>query len=654
MIVFIFGVIIMLVGMIDILVNKDKSKHKVARGKAIAIVGVALDFFLLIITYNVGIPQIYTMNGDTAENNFICIKGVWGAKVYYSLEPYADPAVDGIEYTEPIPIAGSVVVSAKSKILGSKWSELAVREIVVKNGKVIVVDKNSDIKALNADLSDKNRQYSAGDVLTGADFVVKATLDNGQVTPIYNFEITPDTISAGDNIIVISYGEAKCEIKIYGLEGNTTGSEGENSRLDGAASGNYETETGGNDITTEVSKIIDDIPDVSDMSEFSGSFESKKQENIYRFVPKVSGTYRFDFKSDNVNANYQFYVSKPDGEKIASGSYYSDSGKTAELESGQVYYLNVKQYSDMPKYTISIGTPQAVMDVAGNRIEHSLTYMDQKDRYMYTAQITGKYRLNFSIDDSTCTYRVKIYGMNKELIASENTNNDGKTVDLTAGITYQIVVEQMKGFTGYNIEICVPNEETQVVSNAINGSIWYKDQIDKYIYIAPETGKYRFDFGTNNVNNNYKFGLYDTADNSLLVSGRCLDDDGKNAYLEAGKKYLIQIQQSSGSEDYTINIGVPQPVKQVEGNSISGKITYTGQEDVYQYTAPVDGEYTFVFDISDVQCYYYVKVYSEKNELLMSADSSYKNKSVQLVPGQTYTINVIQSKGNFEYTINIE
>ena len=85
MIVFIFGVIIMLVGMIDILVNKDKSKHKVARGKAIAIVGVALDFFLLIITYNVGIPQIYTMNGDTAENNFICIKGAWGAKVYYSL-----------------------------------------------------------------------------------------------------------------------------------------------------------------------------------------------------------------------------------------------------------------------------------------------------------------------------------------------------------------------------------------------------------------------------------------------------------------------------------------------------------------------------------------------------------------------------------------
>ena len=125
-------------------------------------------------------------------------------------------------------------------------------------------------------------------------------------------------------------------------------------------------------------------------------------------------------------------------------------------------------------------------------------------------------------------------------------------------------------------------------------------------------GKYRFDFSSNNVNNNYNFKLYDSEDNNILVNENFYSK-GKNVNLEAGRKYVIQIQQLSGTEEYTINIGVPQPTKWVEGNSISGKITYNGQEDTYQYMAPISGKYMFEFDTSDVQCKYQVEVYSEKN-----------------------------------------
>lgn len=83
-------------------------------------------FFIFLCTHTVTQPQTYTTNGNAVENNYICIKAEWEEWAYYTLEPYADPAVDGIKYTEPIPITGSVVMSAKSQFLGIKWSDLTV------------------------------------------------------------------------------------------------------------------------------------------------------------------------------------------------------------------------------------------------------------------------------------------------------------------------------------------------------------------------------------------------------------------------------------------------------------------------------------------------------------------------------------------------
>lgn len=638
MVATILMVICVSIGLIEVSVGfiKDDKIRKIL-GAVVVICGLLIRGISTWVGYENSEPQIYTTNGNEIEDNYICIKAGWAEKIYYTLEPYADPAVDGIEYTEPILITGSVVVSAKAQLLGTKWSKLAVRYIVVKDGEVIVEDKDSDIKSLSVSLSDYNREYKEGDVLNCSDFVVKATWNNGEVTQIDNFEITPNVISAGENIVVISYGKNKCEIEIQGLESKATDSETGTLNQD--------------EVTTEVSKVVDAIPDVSGMHEFSGHFDNEKQVNKYKFVPEVSGTYRFDFEAGDVNTGYSFYVIKADGEEKKRG-YYSDSGKTVELDSGQEYYLNVEQLSGLPNYTIKIGIPQGIMDVTGNSIEHALTYEDQKDEYMYTAPITGKYRLNFFSDDTTSSYKVEIRKPNKERVAYAYYSDSGKTVDLDAGESYKIVVEQTNGFAGYKIEICVPNEEKQVTDNIINGSLWYEDQLDNYTYIAPVTGKYRFDFGSNNVNNSYSFQLRDTTDNRRLVYGS-FSDKGKNAELEAGKKYLIQIQQHLGTEEYTINIGVPQPTKWVDGNSISGKITYIDQVDVYQYIAPISGKYTFEFDTSDVQCNYNVKVCSEKNETLMSTDASYKDKPVQLEAGQTYTIYVIQRSGYVEYTINI-
>ncbi|MBM6872031.1 hypothetical protein, partial [Pseudoflavonifractor phocaeensis] len=72
-----------------------------------------------------------------------------------------------------------------------------------------------------------------------------------------------------------------------------------------------------------------------------------------------------------------------------------------------------------------------------------------------------------------------------------------------------------------------------------------------------------------------------------------------NIELEAGKTYILSIEYSNGPCDYTVSIGVPNPVEDATGSTqISGSLTYKGQEDRYQYTAPTSGIYRFSTDLS--------------------------------------------------------
>ena len=67
--------------------------------------------------------------------------------------------------------------------------------------------------------------------------------------------------------------------------------------------------------------------------------------------------------------------------------------------------------------------------------------------------------------------------------------------------------------------------------------------------------------------------------------------------LVEGVEYKIEVVQSSGMVNYTINIGAPNNVESVVGKTISGDFYYIDQENSYKYTAPVSGNYKFILDI---------------------------------------------------------
>lgn len=220
----IVALIIMVLGIIAIVLGACKKSEKIkAAGIIIAVVGLIAEFVFVFVTYKNSQPQIYTTNGNAVENNYICIKAEWCETVYYTLEQYADPAVDGIKYTEPIPITGSVVVSAKSQFLFMKWSDLTVRKIVVKDGtlsisnpdevnvpNVVGSDRATAEKALSDNdlVANVSEQYSDN---VAAGIVISQTVEAGTM------------VDKGSTVgIVVSKGQEKVGVpNVVGVDRNS-------------------------------------------------------------------------------------------------------------------------------------------------------------------------------------------------------------------------------------------------------------------------------------------------------------------------------------------------------------------------------------------------------------------------------------------------
>lgn len=383
---------------------------------------------------------------------------------------------------------------------------------------------------------------------------------------------------------------------------------------------------------------------------FSGDIIIDGQVDYYEYIPAISGIYRFDFESNDVHTDYKFYIYLANNDKETC-ALYSNGGETIRLTAGQKYRIIVEQYYGMPQYTINIGVPSEVRNVENAVIKGTVSYTDQENQYTYKAPITGKYRFDFSINDVDCNYDFYLYSSNNKKIVSTSYLSEGKTVELVKDEVYTIIIKQHSGYVDYTIDIGIPNEVQSISENSISGSLEYIDQLDKYTYVAPITGKYRFDFYNNDVECNYDVQIYSSINEKLLESSSL--NEGKSIDLQGGETYEIEIIQNTGIENYSINIGIPNDIRNVEENTISGTLNYTDQENNYLYLAPMSGEYGFIFEISDEDANYDFLIYTPNNKKLVETSYMKGYKIIQMEEGQVYTIVVRQHLGFPSYKIGI-
>lgn len=334
----------------------------------------------------------------------------------------------------------------------------------------------------------------------------------------------------------------------------------ENDSLD-EDDGSDEDETGVLDNQTEV-------PEESEIPSRTTSFDGNVLNGVLVgedvrkeiFVPKCTGVYRFDFDIDSVKKNYIFYIMDSAEEELTR-NYYSDSdpaGTSVTLEGGREYTLVVEhqeteEYDDV-EYTININLPDEVMSVEGNKIAGQVRYIDQQIEYRYIAPRTGIFRFDFDIDNVNLNYGFYIYDEKEDELVNTDFNSEGATYELVEGKQYRVLITQKEGVPHYIISIGVPDREKKVNGNTIKGTIRYIDQVNKYYYIAPETGTYKIKLGINDVNKGYKLLLLSKKKEELIDTLSSYDET--TVELKKGEKYEIQIEEYSGPVKYNVKISL--------------------------------------------------------------------------------------------------
>ncbi|CDX04965.1 N-acetylmuramoyl-L-alanine amidase LytC [Desulfitobacterium hafniense] len=293
---------------------------------------------------------------------------------------------------------------------------------------------------------------------------------------------------------------------------------------------------------------------------FSGKLAYKGQKDSYTYVAPKTGRYRFDFGTDDVTSSYRFYMKAMNNRDLANvttGRY--TVGATVDLTAGEQYTVAVSQYEGTPAYTIKIGIPNDPAVIIGDVFSGKLAYTDQKDSYTYIAPKTGRYRFDFGTDDVTSSYRFYMKAMNNKDLANVTTGRYtvGATVDLTVGEQYTIEISQYEGTPAYTIKIGIPNDPAVIIGDVFSGKLAYTDQKDSYTYIAPKTGRYRFDFETDDVKSSYRFYMkaMNNKDLANVTTGRYTV--GATVDLTVGEQYTIEVSQYEGTPVYTITIGMP-------------------------------------------------------------------------------------------------
>lgn len=204
--------------------------------------------------------------------------------------------------------------------------------------------------------------------------------------------------------------------------------------------GNDEDETNNADNTDNMEILppkenskLTQMDDISDLRSINGSLVKENQKDEYVYVAPTDGTYRF-YADLSSGGEILIRLCDENGESLN----YGTNALTIDLEAGKTYILSVEYRNGPCDYDISVGVPIPITNITGySSVTGNITYQDQKDKYYYTAPISGTYCFNTNLSAGG-EVRVRISGENGN---SLNYGTNTLTMNLEAGKTYILSVE---------------------------------------------------------------------------------------------------------------------------------------------------------------------------------------------------------------------
>ena len=331
-------------------------------------------------------------------------------------------------------------------------------------------------------------------------------------------------------------------------------------RIDTIAENSIQIESLSNSPLENVSANIETI---------NGSISYDDQVDTYNFTPAVTGRYRFEIQglTKGTNNEVNLAVNNSGGGNLDSTSYGISNGDgltIKDMQAGETYQIQVKEYSGFDSYQLIIGHQKETIDISDYTIiSDSIQYTDQRNVYLFTPQITGRYRFEISGMTKGTNNEVDLLVFNSGGGVEDQTsygimNGDGLTIrDMQAGQTYEIQVRYYSGYDSYNLNIGLQKETIDISDyTIISDSIQYTDQRNVYLFTPSRSGKYSF----------IVTGIQSNAEVNILVFNSGDGDEGSTSYgvgnedgltiesLNADESYQIQVRQYSGITPYKLSI----------------------------------------------------------------------------------------------------
>lgn len=242
---------------------------------------------------------------------------------------------------------------------------------------------------------------------------------------------------------------------------------------------------------------------------------------------------------------------------------------------------------------------------------------DEIDSYSFIPIRSGTYRIDFSEVYSGVDFDVFVYDSLGEQISCNYGcgNNEGLTVYLEDNEEYTISIEESGGYSSYDMTIGQQKKKIDITDyTTIYDSIEFNDQINKYNFVAPIDGIYRFDFSEIYNNINFDVFIYNHLGEQVGCNYGRSNGEGITICMEKGENYSLTVEESGGFSTYTLDIGYPHKSNEIGSfYTINDSISFTDQCNTYHFSCNDENEHSFVID-GMTDCVVDVFVYNEYGE----------------------------------------
>ena len=316
--------------------------------------------------------------------------------------------------------------------------------------------------------------------------------------------------------------------------------------------------------TLSIDPVLPNIysAEVATIISYSGSITYDKQKDIYYFEAPYEGRYRMDISGLQSGTAVELYIFDSSGKSIASDTYCkNDEGITAKsLNANETYEVQVRHTSGYSDYKLSIGLQKATVDISGlTQLTDSIEYTDQRNVYIFTAPLDGRYRFELSGMMSGTATELYVFSSLGETVVSDTycKNGEGVTAKgLVAGETYSVQVRYASGFSGYGLLIGQQKETVNIEDYVIvNDSIEYTDQRNVYSFKATTSGDITISLCEMTNGCAVELLVFNELEETVASDTYCKNGEGvtlKNANI--GTHYEIQVRYSSGISKYQLTI----------------------------------------------------------------------------------------------------